>query len=485
MIQSIRTRQTQVAGMLMLAAAAAGCARNPVTGQLQLALITEAQEVEMGRQGSEQVVRSIGLVPDQQLQDYVQRLGQQMAQSSERPELPWTFGVVDDPTPNAFALPGGFIYFTRGMMNLMSTEAQLASVLGHEIGHVTARHHVTQMSRIQLAQVGLGVAGVLFPDLQQLGGLAGAGLQVLFLQHSRSAERQADDLGFNYALAQGYDVNEMAAVFATLQRMSEDQQQSSALPPWLLTHPEPGARIQVVQERIAALDPQPVGLEIGREQYLARLDGLVYGVNPRNGFFRDGAFLHPDLRFRLAFPADWPRQNLAQMVMAVSPRQDAAIQLTLSADATPAAAAQRFLGQQGVRPGQSASQTINGLPAVVATFQAQTEGGILQGIAAFISHENRVYQLLTYSPVAVYGQYQTTFQQSIGSFARLTDQAVLDIQPNRVRIVQTPQNMTLAQFHARYPSVIPIAELAVINQLEGPDTTIPAGSRIKRVVAGQ
>src|SRR5690606_14611073 len=131
--------------------------------------------------------------------------------------------VVDDPTPNAFALPGGFIYVTRGLMALMSTEAQLATVLGHEVAHVTARHHVTTMSRAQLAQIGLGVGGILFPDLQGVGALAGAGLQLVFLSYSRDAERQSDELGFRYALENGYDVREMSQVFASLQRLGDDQ----------------------------------------------------------------------------------------------------------------------------------------------------------------------------------------------------------------------------------------------------------------------
>jgi predicted Zn-dependent protease len=470
--------------VLLLAAGQTACARNPVTGQLQLALISEAQEVEMGRQGSQEVVRSIGLVNDPQLQAYMQDLGQRLARNSERPDLPWTFGVVDDPTPNAFALPGGFIYFTRGIMNLMNSEAQLASVLGHEIGHVTARHHVTQMSRAQLAQLGLGVGGILFPQLQQFGGLAGAGVGILFLRHGRDAERQADDLGFRYALNENYDVREMASVFAALQRLGETQQRSP-IPSWLQTHPAPGERIQAVEQRVAELEPAATPRRVGRDEYLARLNGLVYGVNPRNGIFREGLFLHPDLRFQLRFPTGWQTQNLSQMVMGVSPQQNAAIQLTLSGDASPEAAAQRFLQQQGIQAGQSSRQTINGLPAVVSSFRAQSQQEILQGLAVFISYENRVYQILGYSPAAAFAQYQATFQQSIGSFAPLRDPAVLGLQPNRVSIVQVPQRMTLAEFNTRFPSVVPVAELAIINQVAGPDAVLPAGTPVKRVVAGQ
>ena len=194
-----------------------------MTGDRQLALISEAQEREIGRSAAEEVRASIGLVDDAELQTYVQRVGITLAKTSHRPELPWTFGVVDDPTPNAFALPGGYIFLTRGMMNLMNSEAELAAVLGHEIGHVTARHSVTAISRQQLAQLGLGLGGVLFPATQPFSQAIGAGLDLLFLKHGRDAERQADELGFNYALDHDYAVQEMVDVFTALQRSGDDQ----------------------------------------------------------------------------------------------------------------------------------------------------------------------------------------------------------------------------------------------------------------------
>jgi predicted Zn-dependent protease len=159
--------------LLALVLLVAGCAVNPVTGQRQLALISEAQEIEMGRQVAEDAARQMGLVDDPALQAYVERLGMAMARASERPNLPWSFRVVDDPTPNAFAAPGGYIFVTRGLLGLMRNEAELMSVLGHEIGHVTARHSVTMLSRAQLAQIGLGIGSMLSPTIARLGDVAG------------------------------------------------------------------------------------------------------------------------------------------------------------------------------------------------------------------------------------------------------------------------------------------------------------------------
>ena len=245
----------------------AGCATNPVTGERQLALVSEPQELEMGKQAAEETRKGIGVVKDDGLQAYVQRVGTQLAAHSERPQLPWSFQVVDDPTPNAFALPGGYIFVTRGLMGYMNSEAELAAVLGHEIGHVTARHSVQQISRAQIAQLGLGLGMILAPDLQQFGNLLGSGLQLLFLKYGRDAERQADELGFGYALHNKYDVREMDDVFESLQSLAAQQKQSP-LPTWAATHPDEGERTvpEPVRSRIAKLPPG----EISQVRALAR-----------------------------------------------------------------------------------------------------------------------------------------------------------------------------------------------------------------------
>jgi predicted Zn-dependent protease len=472
-----RTRSWLAAGLL--AATAAGCATNPVTGRRQLALISEAQEIQIGRQASEQVAQSIGLVEDPALQQYVQRVGEALARESERPNLPWTFRVVDDPTPNAFALPGGFIFFTRGMLNLMDSEAELAAVLGHEIGHVTARHSVTALSRAQLAQIGLVVGSIAYPGAAEtLGGLAQGGLQLLFLSHGRNAERQADELGFNYALREGYDVREMDDVFASLARIGQAEARSP-LPSWATTHPAPEERIRAVQAR---LDSVPANATLARREaeYLQRIDGLVYGQNPRQGFFQGGLFLHPDLRFQLRFPEGWRTQNTSQSVGAVSPQQDAVVQLTL-AGASAEQAAQRFFGQQGVQPAQVSRQSISGLPAVSGYFQARTQQGVVAGFVSFVEYGGRAYQILSYSPGQRFSAYDRLFRQVGTSFAPVNDPQVLGVRPNRVDVVRVDRNMSLAEFNRRFPSVIPLAELALINQVEE-NATLRAGTLAKRVI---
>ena len=483
--QSTGSRAGRWVAAALIGGSAAACAVNPVTGRRQLSLVSEAQEVQLGQQSAMQVSQQLGLVPDSSLQQYVQRLGGTLAAASERPNLPWTFRVVDDPTPNAFALPGGYIFVTRGMLNLMNSEAELASVLGHEIGHVTAKHQVTMISRAQLAQIGLGLGSVLVPQLQGLGGLASTGLQLLFLRYSRDAERQADLLGFRYALGQRYDVREMAHVFQTLQRVTEAERARSGrspLPTYLASHPGEPARIADVERRAAQV-PAGSATRVEAAPYLQRLNGLVYGENPRQGYFQQNLFLHPDLRFHVAFPQGWRTQNLPQAVTAGSPRQDAIMQLTLAEQSRSASeAANRFFAQQGVQAGQGGQMTINGLRAVMVYFQAQTQQGIVGGVVAFIEHGGRVYQLLGYTPAQLVRQYEGAFRQVIGSFGPESNPDVLNVRPNRVSIVRVPQAMTLAEFQRRYPSTIPIEELAIINQVEGPTANLPAGAMVKRIV---
>lgn len=469
-----------LAAAAVFGTALSACAVNPVTGRREVALISESQEVAMGREAAQDVENSIGLVPDAALQEYLQRIGVGLAADSERPDLPWHFRVVDDPTPNAFALPGGFIYVTRGLLTLMNAEAELATVLGHEIGHVTARHSVQMISRAQLAQLGLGVGMILVPELRQFGDLAGAGMQLLFLRYGRDAEHQADDLGFRYALEEGYDVRAMANVFAALARMSQLENQSP-LPAWLSTHPYPEERIARTQARVAAVEQDLAALRLGAADYMKRMEGMIYGVNPRNGFFEGARYYHPELRFQLTLPSGWQAQNLPQMVIAVSQNQDAAVQLTLAQGAI-GTAAQQFLRQEGIRVLQTAQTQINGLPAVVSTFQAQTPDGVVAGIAAFVDHGGRTYRLLAYTPQQRLATYDATFRQVVGSFAPLTDSRILNVQPNRLAVVRLDRAMTLTEFNQLYPSVIPLAELALINQITSAAATIPAGTLLKRVV---
>src|SRR5262245_33031923 len=189
-VQSLRVRSgSWLLALLLLPLTS--CAVNPVTGQRELSLVSEGQEIQMGREADGQISQSLGLYPDSAWQRYVASVGARMTSASERPALPWTIRVLNDPIINAFALPGGYVYVTRGILAYLTSEAELAGVLGHEIGHVTARHGAQQATRAQIAQVGLGVGAILAPpELRGVAQAAGAGVSLLFLRYGRDAERQ-------------------------------------------------------------------------------------------------------------------------------------------------------------------------------------------------------------------------------------------------------------------------------------------------------
>jgi predicted Zn-dependent protease len=479
---TVRIRSAaRTAGLLLLGIALGTCATNPVTGKKELSFISEGQEIAMGREYATQIAQEMGVYPDSGVQSYVSRLGLELAAGTERPKLPWTFTVMDDPQVNAFALPGGPIFITRGILTHMNSEAELASVLGHEIGHVTARHSVRQMTRQQLAQIGLVAGAIASEKIAQNLGAISQGLGVLFLKYGRDDESQADGLGFRYALNDGYDVRKMIDMFTTLQRVTARAGQR--IPEWQSTHPDPGNRIEATRARVARLTLSLDDKKVNRDAFLRQLDGMVYGDNPRQGFFQGGSFLHPDLAFQIDFPEGWQRANQVHAVTGVSPKQDAQVQLSLAGQATPAEALRQFLGQQGIQAGRSSQTTINGNPAALAPFSARTEdGNVLNGLVAYIAYGGRTYQLLSLT-VASYATYDRTFQGFVGSFRRLTDPAALAIKPNRIDIVRAPRATTLAGFNQQYPSVIEIGELALINGKQDGNSAIAAGESVKRVIA--
>ncbi len=436
----------------------------------------------MGQDYDPQIVDQFGLYDDPATLELVSSMGTRMAALSERPNLPWTFRIVDDPLINAFAVPGGFVYVTRGILAHFDSEAQLAAVIGHEIGHITARHSASRISQQQIMQVGLGVGVMLAPQLADFAGLAGAGLGVLFLKFSRDNERQADDLGFRYMTESGYDPRGMVDVFEMLQRVS-GASESGGVPDWLSTHPDPGDRRERIGAAITAGGQDFTNARVARNDYLRSLDGMVFGENPRDGFFRGPSFLHPDLQFQFGFPAGWTTANQTHAALAQSPNEDAMVQLSLSDAVDAMTGLNAFVSREGVTGGQVTSSLLNGLPSASATFTAQSEQTTLRGRIGFVEYGGRVFQILGLATDAQWAGYEAAVSRSMQSFERLTDRSALSVQPMRISIVELERAMTLRQFNEQYPSAVPIETLAMINQAE-PYTAYNEGSLLKRVVGG-
>jgi predicted Zn-dependent protease len=462
-----------VVGALLLA----GCATNPATGGRMLSLISEGQEIEMGQEYKQQIPAMMGLYDDAALQAYVDSVGRALAAVSERPDLPWSFQIVDDPVINAFALPGGPTYLARGIMGYFSSEAEMASVLGHEIGHITARHAVEQMSRQQLFQIGYVAGMVAVPEIRPFGDVLAGGLGILSLKYGRDDESQSDVLGHRYMTRVGYDPAAAVAMFRILERQREAS--GTSLPEWQSSHPDPGNRLADAEQRAA--EGGATGGIVRREEYLRRIDGLVFGPDPRQGYFDGDRFIHPDLRFRLDFPGDWQRQNTPMAVVALSPNQDAMLELTLVQDKSPAEAAQEFWNMQGLQRLGSSNQTVNGLSAVVGRFRAETQQGVLEGLVMFIRHRDLTYRVLGYTPAQQFGRYSPTFEGSMNSFAPETNSRLLDVEPKRLDIVEVPSAMTVETFNQRFPSTVEFADVMLLNGWTAGER-LEAGRLVKRVV---
>ncbi len=458
----------------------ATCAMNLATGERHLNLIGESREIAMGREADSQVVATLGLYEDSALQRYVAELGTKLAKNSERPTLPWTFRVVNDPAVNAFALPGGFIYVTRGLLTYVENEAELSGVIGHEIGHVTAQHAVHSMSNQELTQLGVTAGMMIKPGLQKYAQYLNAGLGLLYLKYSRDDESQADHLGFRYMVRAGNDPRQMIQVFDMLNRVSLAGGGGS-VPEWLETHPNPENRSAAFQKEVDTLTLNLDRLTVNQDSYLKRIDGVVFGKNPRDGFFRGSHFYQPDLEFEFEFPSSWQTVNQNEAVAAVSSNQDAVLQITMAQGNSSATAAKQFFAQEGMTAERLETGKVNGLPAASAKFQAQTDQGVLQGKAAFVEHKGHVYQLLGYTTEQLWGKYQQIIVSSLGSFRHLTDSKILQVQPQRLKILTVKTESTLGVLAKQAGSSASLETLAIINQTQT-DAVFKAGDRVKMVI---
>ena len=461
-----------------------GCVTNPATGKPVLSLISDDQEVQMGEQAVQDVKQSIGLVDDDALQAYVARLGKDLAAHSERPKLPWYFAVVDDAAVNAFALPGGKIFVTRGLCAHVDNEAQLATVIGHEIGHVTARHSVQRMSQQELISLGLNVGMVLSKEARQFEPLANAGLSVLFLKFSRNDEYQADKLGVRYASRADYDVREMPDMFRMLERVGRVSG-AGRLPEWLSTHPEPENRIERVDALIAKTAKSEKNPRVEREAYLEHLEGLVYGADPREGFVRDGHFYHPGLRFSIQIPGGWSTQNTREALIMANSQQDALVQLTVGPARDPEDALRELGDHAGVKLGERMKDIVPKLPSASAEIAVTTEQeGALAGLVTYVTWDDHTYQMLGLEKQGAEGDLIDAFKRVHASFRAVTDRGVLKTEPARIALLKVPEDTTLDALYARQPASTSLSRLALLNQMQV-KTALHAGQLLKWVRGGE
>jgi predicted Zn-dependent protease len=487
---SVRRRVSAAAASVLAVASLAllsgACATNPVTGRREFTLLSEAQEIALGRESDAQIKAEMGVYDDPELQRYVSDLGLRLARLSERPTLPWQFTVVDQPAINAFALPGGFIYVTRGILPYLADEAELVGVLGHEIGHVTARHSVRQYSRAVGGQLGLTALGAFVPASRAFSQASETALGLMFLKYGREDELQSDQLGARYAASAGWDPGGVPGMLSTLGRLDEAAGDRKGVPNFLSTHPEPLARVAQVQPAVEGLRKGRAGLVTDRDALLRQLDGVVFGDSPEQGIVRGSTMLHPPLRFRIDFPPNWDVANGAQQVVAKAPLQEIYMLLQIAGKAGGSLQDTALGGMQraGFRPVEGRRTAINGLDAFTGLYRGQVQGlGAVACRAAHIVHGGQVYLIAGLAAPDGFPAVDGTFTASMQSFRPLSAAEAERIRPNRLALYVARAGDTWASLAERSAGAIRPAALAIMNGAAPGSPPVP-GTRYRIVSAG-
>ena len=460
------------------------CAQNPVSGNPNFVTMSESQEDQVGRQEDVKVRQQYGVYDDKALQKYVNDIGQRLAKESHRPGLQYTFTVVDSPEINAFALPGGYIYITRGIMSYLNSEAELAGVLGHEIGHVTARHSVQQMSAATAASVGATLLEIFVPVLRNQAGDTAINMlgNVLLSGYGRDHELEADRLGAQYLVRAGYDPQAMIKVIGVLKNQElfdaevakAEGREPRSYHGVFASHPDADTRLQQVVAE--AGKPVAGATRVNQEEFLRMIDKMVFADSPAQGIIRNGNFYHTDFGLALTFPRDWKIRNQPSNVAAVNPANDAMLDLRGAgpAQGSPLDALRKAL--RGNLGPETTQQTINGLQAAVTTTSLQGKPTrvalVFLGKSAFlIGGQAKSAQAMQ--------KVLPEINAAINSFRTISESERALARPLTLRIINAPKDARFADFAGKSPlGKNALSHLRLINGLY-PNGEPAAGQPLK------
>jgi predicted Zn-dependent protease len=479
-------RLAALLGALLLA-----CATNPVTGRQEIVLMSPEREATVGKQAAAEVAQQMGLVEDPALVAYVRQVGARVAAHSPRKDVPFQFAIANMAETNAFALPGGYIYVSRGLLALARSEEELANVLAHEVGHVAARHAAQRETRALgvglLSVLGTVAAGVLGGDAaagaaSQLGQLAGAGL---IASYGRDQERQADEVGQQMARSAGYDPSGMTTFLDSLDREVTLRLGKPRRPTFLDSHPATPERVASAgarAERLGSRGGLPPASERGA--FVARLEGLLVDDDPAEGIVRDHLFLHPDLDLRLAFPEGWAVQNGKQAVGAQEPQGAALIVLGAQEQGSdPRAAAEKFVraNAQALEVLEDGKFSGAGAPAYRVRARVALQQGTAGAELFWLAHRGTIYRLQCLAAAQAFAELVPAFTRTAKSFGALEGDERASIRERRLHVVRANGGETLAALAERAGNVWRVDQVALANGLE-PGAKPAAGQHIKLAV---
>ena len=477
----------RIAAALLAVLLVTGCGTPPADAQL----LGGGSEEALGAQEHPKILAQFGgAYSDQRLQGYIDRIGNRMAAQTGR-NGPWTFTVLDSDVVNAFALPGGYVYVTRGLLALAKDEAEVAGVLGHEIAHVIARHSRERQTGQTIAGLLAAGIGIVLgsPELAQLANVGGT---ALLAKYSRGQESEADRLGIDYLVRAGYDPFAMATFLETMRRSSQYEGLRTGKGAgesgfdFFASHPQTESR---VEEAAAIARKLPPGGARPVEPYMTAINGVIYGDSPENGYVRGRTFAHPALGIAFDVPQGFALLNGAEQVIAKG-QNGGAILFDAAAPQRAPDPARYLTGEwaqsaplQGVQ-----SFTVNGLPAATAVTRGETDSGNVDVRLVAIRGDNggqngTMYRFTMLAPSGALGRFDPAFQQTANSFRRLGRQEAAALKPRRVRVVTARPGDSVEAYVRQMPQE-PYAEelFRIINDLP-PGTPLRPGQPVK-VIAG-
>lgn len=427
-----------------------GCATNPVSGEKDFVMMSESQEIALGRTSDAEVRKQYKVYANPTLQSYVNRVGQKVAEHSHRPNIRYRFTVLDSPEINAFALPGGYVYITRGILAYLNSEAEMAAVLGHEVGHVTARHGVRQQSAAQAANIGISIASIFLPELntqlgQDLTNLFGG---ALLSGYGREHELESDRLGAQYLARTSYDPQAMIRVVGVLKNQelhdAELAKQEGREPRryhgTFATHPDNDTRLQQVVGEAGSLtvaEPRE-----GRSEFLKQTEGMVFNDSVEEGIVRDNRFMHKDLGISLTFPPGWSIKNSTTQLVALSPQVDAAIQLKI--DDKPTGNVTEYTRRVLGNDARIETLEIERLHAAIGD-----TGKVVLGIVYF---DRKAFHIVgNAKTTATLEAQRSAMKETIRSFHVLSDDEKKSIKPLTIRLVTAQKGESYAKLAQRSP----------------------------------
>lgn len=461
--------------LALLLIAASACSINPVSKMPEVTLLTVEQEKKIGEEEAKKVEQEMGLLDDTALNSYADALGQRLAKESPRQDVPYQFHVVDMIEPNAFALPGGYVYVTRGLLALVNTEDELAGVVGHEIGHVAARHTVQRISRqgpfALVTNLVSGVTGFFVPVVGNIvGGVGNLAQGIVFSPYSRSQESQADEVGQEMAAKAGYDPVGLANFLTTLGREEALLSDGPRKPSFFDSHPATPKRVEETTKH--AKDLKPVSREPispSHEAFLAKLDGLVVGQRAANGIVKGQAYRHPDLNFFLQLPESWNVDNTPIQLAAAPKDGDRAVIVRAVAEGSDPMDGARALekaAKSSSLVSKTTPTTINGLPAA----RTQVGDSKLTVDLTWIAHGGKIYQIAGIAYTKDFDTVLPLFRNVAQSFRPLSPEERSAIREKKIRLVKARAGENLAALLARSPSAWKANQVAVANGLTGTET---------------